>query len=135
MADEGVAVRRRRQCQCCDARFTTFERVDQAPLMVEKSSGEAQPFDRDKVIRGLVAASKGRPVDDADLARLATSVEDSMRLLGDRVTSSQVGLAVLEGLRSLDEVSYLRFASVYKNFDAASDFEAELGLLKEGQQV
>ena len=130
VAEEGTAIRRRRQCLSCARRFTTFERVDHAPLTVEKSSGGREPFDRMKLIGGLEAATKGRGVPEHVLQEIATSVEDSMRLLGSVVTSASIGVAVLDELRSVDDVSYVRFASVYKNFDAASDFHRELELLE-----
>jgi len=130
VAEEGSAIRRRRQCLACAHRFTTFERIDHAPLTVEKSGGELQPFDRAKLIGGLAAATKGRHVTDVQLEEIALRVEDSMRLLGSTVTSANIGVAVLDQLRSVDEVAYLRFASVYKNFDAASDFHRELELLE-----
>ncbi len=130
VAEEGTAIRRRRECLACAQRFTTFERVDHAPLSVVKSHGGSEPFDRKKVIGGLGAATKGRNVADERLEAIATSVEDSMRLLGSTVTSASVGLAVLDELRVLDEVAYLRFASVYKDFDAAADFHRELALLE-----
>jgi len=130
VAEEGTAIRRRRQCLSCAHRFTTFERVDHAQLTVEKSSGVREPFDRMKLIGGLAAATKGRGVPDHVLQEIAIGVEDSMRLLGSTVTSANIGVAVLDELRSVDDVSYLRFASVYKNFDAASDFHRELELLE-----
>jgi transcriptional repressor NrdR len=130
VAEEGTAIRRRRECLVCAQRFTTFERVDHAPLSVEKSHGGAEPFDRRKLIGGLRAATKGRNVSDERLETIATVVEDSMRLLGSSVTSANVGLAVLDQLRIVDEVAYLRFASVYKDFDAAADFHRELALLE-----
>ncbi|MCB0967278.1 MAG: transcriptional repressor NrdR [Ilumatobacter sp.] len=132
LASEGAAIRRRRQCLGCSHRFTTYERVEELPLVVTKSDGVTQPFDRDKIVRGLRAATKGRNVDDVAIAELASAVEDELRLDGGEVTSSRIGLAVLERLRVLDEVAYLRFASVYKNFDAAADFQSELELLKRG---
>ena len=129
LAQEGASVRRRRQCLSCSHPFTTFERVEEVPLVVVKSDGSTQPFDRDKIVFGVRAATKGRSVGEQEIDELATSVEDEMRLVGGDVTSSRIGLAVLDRLRLLDEVAYLRFASVYKNFDAASDFESELELL------
>lgn len=129
LAEEGVSVRRRRQCLTCSYRFTTFERVEEVPLTVVKSDGACQPFDRDKIRFGVMAATKGRPVDAAKVEQVAAAVEDEIRLIGNEVTSSQIGLCVLDHLRVLDEVAYLRFASVYKNFDAAADFESELELL------
>ncbi len=130
VAEEGSAIRRRRQCLGCGGRFTTFERVDHAPLTVVKSHGGEEPFDRQKLIGGLAAATKGRNVSAATLQEIAVGVEDSMRLLGSRVTSANIGVAVLDRLRVVDEVAYLRFASVYKDFDGASDFHRELELLE-----
>jgi transcriptional repressor NrdR len=130
VAEEGTAIRRRRECLSCSQRFTTFERIDHAPLTVVKSHGGSEPFDRRKLIGGLNAATKGRNVSEDRLEAIATTVEDSMRLLGSTVTSANVGLAVLDQLRVVDEVAYLRFASVYKDFDAAADFHRELALLE-----
>ena len=129
LAEEGSSVRRRRQCLSCAYRFTTFERIEEVPLVVRKSDGTIQPFDRDKIVFGVRAATKGRSVGEEQIDELATSVEDEIRLDGGEVTSSRIGLAVLDRLRVLDEVAYLRFASVYKNFDAAADFQSELELL------
>lgn len=129
LAEEGASVRRRRQCLSCSYRFTTFERVEEVPLVVVKSDGSTQPFDRDKIVFGVRSATKGRSVGDDQIVQLALEVEDELRLAGGDVTSSRIGLAVLDRLRVLDEVAYLRFASVYKNFDAASDFHRELELL------
>jgi transcriptional repressor NrdR len=129
-AEEGAAVRRRRQCPSCGHRFTTFERVDHVPLTVLKSDGSRQPFDREKLIAGLRAATKGRAVDEARLEMLATAVEDATRLHGSEVASAVIGLAVLDELRAVDDVAYLRFASVYKDFDAAADFHREIELLE-----
>jgi transcriptional repressor NrdR len=128
-ADDGSAIRRRRECLQCGRRFTTFERVEEVPLVVVKRSGEREPFDRLKVVAGLKAACKNRPVDVVTLETLATEVEESLRLDGPEVTSQQIGLTVLDRLRRVDEVAYVRFASVYKGFDDASDFEREVGLL------
>ncbi len=129
LAEEGVAIRRRRQCLSCSYRFTTFERLEEVALVVQKSNGVTQPFDRDKIVHGVRSASKGRNVDEAQIQQLAVEVEDELRLTGGEVSTSRIGLAVLDRLRLLDEVAYLRFASVYKNFDAASDFQSELELL------
>ncbi len=129
LAEEGTAVRRRRQCLGCSYRFTTYERVEEVRLVVAKSDGNREPFDRDKIVFGVRSACKGRSVSEADIEQLATAVEDEVRLDGGEVTSSRIGLAVLDGLRMIDEVAYLRFASVYKNFDAAADFQSELELL------
>lgn len=129
LADEGAAVRRRRQCLSCSFRFTTYERLEELPLTVVKSDGSIQPFDRDKIVFGVRAASKGRSVSEEQIEQLAAEVEDALRVSGGEITSTQIGLAVLDRLRLIDEVAYLRFASVYKNFDNRSDFASELELL------
>ncbi len=122
LAEEGAAIRRRRECLACGYRFTTFERVDEVTLLVAKSDGRQEPFERAKVSAGIAAATKGRPLSATSVEELAESVEDGLRLSGGIVSSAQIGLAVLDRLRTLDEVAYLRFASVYKHFDAAADF-------------
>ena len=132
-SDSGDAIRRRRECIACGKRFTTYERIEEVPLVVVKSDGTRQPFDRAKVIAGISAAAKGRPVAAEAIEQIAEEVEDEARLHGGDVPSRVVGLAVLERLRSLDEVVYLRFASVYKSFDAAADFQRELVLLEKMQ--
>jgi transcriptional repressor NrdR len=129
LADEGAAIRRRRECLGCGRRFTTFERVDEVPLWVVKRSGQREPFDREKVVAGVRAASKNRPVSDEQFNELAQAVEDRLRSQGPEPTTQQVGVAVLEQLRTVDEVAYLRFASVYKGFEEVGDFEREVGLL------
>ncbi len=128
-AEDGAAIRRRRQCLACSHRFTTYERVDEVPLVVVKSDGTRRPFDRSKIVAGVAAATKGRSVDETRIQQLAVEVEDEVRLQGAEVTSAQIGLAVLDRLRAIDEVAYLRFASVYKDFDAAADFHREIELL------
>jgi len=128
-ADDGSAIRRRRECLACNERFTTFERHEEQPLMVLKRSGDRVPFDRPKLEAGVRSAAKGRPLNGEQIASLSFEIEDRMRLLGNEVTSEQVGLAVLERLRELDPVAYVRFASVYKDFNDPSDFERELVLL------
>ena len=129
-AEEGAAIRRRRECLRCQHRFTTYERVEEVPLVVVKRSGAREPFDRSKIVRGLRLAATGRPVSVAQLEQLAEDLEDAMRAKGPEVTTDQVGLAVLELLRGLDPVAYLRFASVYKDFDDPADFQREAKLLK-----
>ena len=132
-AEDGTAIRRRRSCVSCAHRFTTYERLEGAPLMVLKRSGQRQPFDRTKVADGIRSACKGRPVSEEMVDELAEAVEDDVRLeaaAGKDITSSVVGHAVLERLKAVDEVAYMRFASVYKNFDDAADFRRELALLK-----
>ena len=134
LAEEGAAVRRRRHCLSCSHRFTTFERVDEVPLTVIKSDGRTEPFDRGKIVAGILAATKGRSVDAGVVQQVAESIEDGVRLQGSEVTSAQIGLAVLDHLRTIDDVAYLRFASVYKNFDAAADFHREIELLTKGAE-
>lgn len=133
-ADDGTAIRRRRSCLSCLHRFTTYERLEEVPLMVSKSNGQRELFDRAKVISGISAACKGRPVTPEQIEQLGEEVEDVARLEGPEVPSSVIGVEVLDRLRQIDEVAYLRFASVYKGFDAAADFQRELVLLKKLQQ-
>lgn len=128
-AEEGSAIRRRRECLQCGRRFTTFERVEEVPLVLVKRSGHREPFDRLKIVAGLRAATKNRPVLLEQLEALAGEVEEQLRLDGPELTSQQVGLAVLERLRELDDVAYLRFASVYKGFADVGDFTREVHLL------
>src|SRR6188768_589373 len=132
-ADDGDAIRRRRSCGQCQFRFTTYERLDEVPLVVVKSNGGRQPFDREKIVIGVGAAAKGRPVTAEQIERLAEEVEDAVRSMSGEITSTIIGREVLERLRGLDEVAYLRFASVYKGFDAAADFQREVVLLKKLQ--
>jgi transcriptional repressor NrdR len=134
-SDEGAAIRRRRSCPHCNHRFTTYERLENAPLIITKSNGVRQPFDRSKIVAGVGAAGKGRPITPEQIDHLAEEVEDEMRLLSGDLTSAVIGRAVLERLRRLDDVVYLRFASVYKGFDDAADFQRELVLLKKMQSA
>jgi len=113
----------------CGQRFTTFERAGGATLVVAKRSGQREPFDREKVVAGVRAACKNRPVDEAQVERLAGEVEEIAKAAGSEVSSQQLGVAVLDRLRELDHVAYLRFASVYKGFEDAGDFAREAGLL------
>ena len=127
-ADDGTAIRRRRQCPACGRRFTT---VESASLAVVKRSGVTEPFSRQKVLVGVRKACQGRPVGDDELALLAQRVEESVRAQGlAEIEAHEIGLAVLEPLRELDEVAYLRFASVYRAFDSLEDFEAAITLLR-----
>ncbi len=125
-ADDGSAIRRRRECLACGRRFTTFERLESQPLLVEKRSGDRVPFDPERIEVGVAAAAKGRPVSTEELQGIADAVELEIRLEGPEVSSQRIGLAVLERLRAVDDVTYMRFASVYKGFDALDDFEREL---------
>jgi transcriptional repressor NrdR len=129
LAEEGSAIRRRRECLGCGRRFTTFERLEESPLWVVKRTGLREPFDRAKVVAGVRAACKNRPVSDAQMEALAQAVEDGLRGDTAEPTSQQVGVTVLERLQALDDVAYLRFASVYKGFEEAGDFQREAGLL------
>jgi transcriptional repressor NrdR len=127
-ADDGTAIRRRRSCPECGRRFTTQESVI---LMVGKRSGVTEPFTRDKIVRGVQRACQGRPVDPGQLAMLAQKVEETIRARGlAEVPSHEVGLAILGPLRDLDEVAYLRFASVYRGFESIDDFEKEITELR-----
>jgi len=129
-ADDGAAIRRRRSCPACGRRFTTQETVI---LMVGKRSGVTEPFTRDKITRGVRRACQGRPVTEDQLAILAQRVEDTIRARGcAEVPSHEVGLAILGPLRELDEVAYLRFASVYRGFESLTDFEEEIATLRSG---
>ena len=126
--DDGTSIRRRRQCPQCGRRFTT---VETASLSVVKRSGATEPFSRAKVLVGVRKACQGRPVSEDDLARLAQRVEETIRSHGSaEIDAHEVGLAVLEPLRELDEVAYLRFASVYQAFDNLEDFESAITLLR-----
>ncbi|MDY5589521.1 MAG: transcriptional regulator NrdR [Arcanobacterium sp.] len=130
-SDDGAVVRRRRECPNCKRRFTTLET---AALVVVKRSGAMEPFSREKVIDGVRKASSGRPVTADQLALLAQQVEESIRANGgSMITTDEVGKAILEPLRKLDEVAYLRFASVYSNFDSLDDFEKLIYQLKADQ--
>jgi len=131
--DDGSAIRRRRQCPECDRRFTTIE---VATLSVVKRSGVIEPFSRAKVVNGLRKACQGRPVTDDDLALLAQKVEEAVRASGAAaVDSHEVGLATLAPLRELDEVAYLRFASVYRSYESLEDFESEISLLRTAREL
>ncbi|HEY1119288.1 MAG TPA: transcriptional regulator NrdR [Acidimicrobiales bacterium] len=128
--EDGRSIRRRRQCETCGGRFTTFERIETATVQVRKRTGDVEPFDASKVAAGVSAACKSRPVDPGQIAVLVADVEDALRSLGKEVSSDEVGLEVLLRLRALDEVAAVRFASVYKGFDTISDFEREIRLLQ-----
>ncbi|UGQ13905.1 transcriptional regulator NrdR [Yinghuangia sp. ASG 101] len=128
--DDGAAIRRRRSCPDCGRRFTTIE---SASLIVVKRSGVTEPFSRDKVVTGVRKACQGRPVTEDALAQLGQRVEEAVRATGcAELSTHEVGLAILGPLRELDEVAYMRFASVYRAFDSLEDFEAEIALLRTG---
>lgn len=127
-SDDGLSIRRRRQCPECNGRFSTLET---ASLSVIKRSGVVESFSREKVVAGVRKACQGRPVTDADLAVLAQKVEETIRATGaSQIEANEIGLAILPSLRELDEVAYLRFASVYQAFDSLEDFEVAVQTLR-----
>lgn len=130
-ADDGGSIRRRRQCPACERRFTTLEQMQ---LVVVKKSGVVEPFNREKVVTGVRKACKGRPVTEADLARLGQRVEEALRASGlAEVPTEEVGVAILGPLSELDPVAYLRFASVYNHYDSVEDFIAEIGRMQDAE--
>ena len=132
-SEDGAAIRRRRQCPECGKRFST---VETCMLLIVKRSGAAEPFSRAKVIAGVRTACQGRPVSEDDLALLAMKVEDALRASGSaEIPSGEVGLAILGPLRDLDEVAYLRFASVYRSFESLADFEGEIAVLRANRKA
>ena len=120
--DDGSAIRRRRQCSVCGARFTTFERVHIRDLTVVKKDGKRQPFDRAKLERAISHSCRKRDIDPAKVDQLISGVQRQMETLGDEVSSVRIGEAVMAGLKSLDHVAYIRFASIYKDFSEPGDF-------------
>lgn len=131
-SDDGLSIRRRRQCPECGGRFSTTET---ASLSVIKRSGVVEPFSREKVVSGVRKACQGRPVTDADLATLAQKVEETIRATGaSQIDANEIGLSVLPSLRELDEVAYLRFASVYQAFESIEDFEQAVISLRNERQ-
>ncbi len=132
-SDDGLSIRRRRQCPECTRRFSTLET---ASLSVIKRSGVTEPFSREKIAAGVKKACQGRPVSDQDLAQLAQKVEETIRQTGSsQVDANDIGLSILDPLRELDEVAYLRFASVYQAFENLEDFEEAIGLLRESTPI
>lgn len=131
-AEDGAAIRRRRHCSACGARFTTFERVQLRELQVVKSSGRRVRFDRDKLMRSVQVALRKRPVDPERTERMVTGIVRRLESMGEPdIPSHIIGELVMEGLAGLDDVAYVRYASVYKNFREARDFEQFLGNLNE----
>ncbi|WP_104117464.1 transcriptional regulator NrdR [Arthrobacter sp. B1805] len=129
LADDGSAIRRRRQCPQCGRRFSTVETTS---LSVIKRSGAGEPFSRSKIINGVRKACQGRPVTEDDLALLAQEVEETVRASGvAEIDAHEVGLAILEPLRKLDQIAYLRFASVYQGFESLEDFEEAIQTLRQ----
>lgn len=131
--DEGLTIRRRRECTKCGKRFTTYEKIEQLPVFVVKKDGRRESFDRDKIMRGLLKACEKRPISLKDLEALVQDVEKQVfNSLEQEVTSQQIGQMVMERLKKLDEVAYVRFASVYRQFKDINTFMEELNkLLKE----
>jgi transcriptional repressor NrdR len=126
--EDGAAIRRRRQCEACAARFTTFERIQLRDLTVVKSQDRREPFERDKLIRSVTLAARKRPVTAAQIERLVSGIQRQLETLGDsEIPSQRIGELVMEGLKGLDSVAYIRFASVYKDFREARDFEEFAG--------
>ena len=128
-AERGEAIRRRRQCQSCGRRFTTYERVEELALVVVKRDGTTEPWDREKMVSGIRKALVNRPVTDDQFAALVARIEERLRRKGPEITSQRIGLEVLANLQRLDQVAYVRFASVYKDFQEIGDFEREFGLM------
>jgi transcriptional repressor NrdR len=122
--DDGAAIRRRRQCEGCGARFTTFERIQLRELTVVKSESKREPFDRSKLERSIAIACRKRPVDPVRIERLATAIQRQVETSGEsEIAANAIGEMVMDGLKALDSVAYIRFASVYKDFREAKDFE------------
>jgi transcriptional repressor NrdR len=128
-AENGMAIRRRRQCEVCAHRFTTYERLE-PQLMVLKRSGKSEPFSTTKLASGISAALADRPVSGSDVESVVDEIEEMVRSSGPQVSSEDIGRLVLDRLRDLDEVAYLRYASVYKEFQGAADFEKEMAELE-----
>jgi len=129
-ADGGAAIRRRRECAVCSRRYTTFERIEDVGLVVVKRDGTREPFDRDKLATSIGKALTDRPVTAAEVGIMVDRIQGRLRRRGPEVASSVVGQEVLAALRRADEVAYLRFASVYKEFEGVADFERELDSLQ-----
>jgi transcriptional repressor NrdR len=132
-AENGAAIRRRRECESCGHRFTTYERLE-PQLVVLKRSGKLEPFSPPKLASGISAALADRPVSGSDVESMVDDLEEAVTALGPQVTSEQIGRMVLDRLRDLDEVAYLRYASVYKEFQGAADFEKEMAELESADQ-
>ena len=130
--EDGAAIRRRRQCEGCAARFTTFERIQLRDLVVLKSDDRREPFDRDKLMRSIAVATRKRPIDPVRIEKLVSGIQRQLETSGDpEIRAEQIGQMVMEGLKGLDSVAYIRFASVYKDFTEAKDFEEFAGSVSE----
>lgn len=130
--EDNGAIRRRRQCEDCAARFTTFERIQLRELIVVKSEGRKEAFEREKLNRSVAIACRKRPIEQARIDRLVTGIQRQLETLGDtEIPAARIGAMVMEGLKGLDSVAYIRFASVYKDFAEAKDFEEFAGAVKD----
>lgn len=130
--DDGAAIRRRRQCEGCAARFTTFERIQLRELIVVKSEDRREPFEREKLLRSIGIAARKRPVDALAIERLVSGIQRQLETSGEaEIASKRIGEMVMEGLKGLDSVAYIRFASVYRDFSEAKDFEEFAGSVEE----
>lgn len=130
--EDGAAIRRRRQCEGCAARFTTFERIQLRELVVLKSDDRREPFDREKLMRSISVATRKRPIDPVRIEKLVSGIQRQLETSGDpEIRADQIGQMVMEGLKGLDSVAYIRFASVYKDFTEAKDFEEFAGSVSE----
>ena len=133
--EDNSAIRRRRQCEGCGGRFTTFERIQLRELLVIKTEGKREPFDREKLERSLSVACRKRPVDNTQIEKLASAIQRQLETLGEsEIESKRIGEFVMDGLKALDSVAYIRFASVYKDFSEAKDFEDFAGSVVEAAQ-
>jgi transcriptional repressor NrdR len=133
-SEDGAAIRRRRQCEGCGARFTTFERVQLRDLIVVKKEGEREPFDREKLARSIAVACRKRDIPPDRIDRLVSSIQRQLETRGDEVTTTRIGEAVMDGLKALDHVAYIRFASVYKDFSEPGDFAEIAGAVGESEK-
>ena len=130
-SEDGVAIRRRRQCEGCGARFTTFERVQLRDLIVVKKDGKREPFDRAKLERAVGHACRKRDIDAARVSQLVSGIQRQLETRGEDVSTDDIGQAVMEGLKALDHVADIRFASVYKDFSEAGDFAEIAGAVSD----
>ena len=134
--EDGAAIRRRRQCEGCGARFTTFERIQLRELTVLKSEGRREPFERDKLARSVAIACRKRPIEPAQIDQMVSGIQRQLETLGDpEIDARQIGALVMDALRGIDSVAYIRFASVYKDFTEARDFEEFAGSVKDAGSV
>lgn len=130
--EDGAAIRRRRQCEGCGARFTTFERIQLRELTVLKTEGRREPFEREKLERSISVACRKRPIEQAQIEKLVSGIQRQLETLGEtEIESARIGQFVMDGLKGLDTVAYIRFASVYKEFAEAKDFEEFAGNVAE----